>query len=127
MARLQPFKDRARTEFDRDPYLKDIVERNLEIAAQCCIDISHRIISLENARKPADYREAILRLGELDVLPADFARHLAPVASFRNVLVHEYTSLDWDQVYQMLQQMKELEKFAKFIRDWLHQRNAPVP
>jgi uncharacterized protein YutE (UPF0331/DUF86 family) len=41
-------------EFDQDPYLRDIVERNLEIAAQCCIDISHRIISLENTRYKRD-------------------------------------------------------------------------
>ena len=49
--------------------MRDIVERNLEIAAQCCIDISHRVISLEDARKPADYYEAILLMGELGVFP----------------------------------------------------------
>ena len=53
LARLKPLRDKPRHEFDQDPYLRDIVERNLEIAAQCCIDISHRIISLEDARKPA--------------------------------------------------------------------------
>ncbi len=55
LARLRPLKDKKRTEFDQDPYLRDIVERNLEIAAQCRIDISHHIISLENARNPIDY------------------------------------------------------------------------
>ena len=61
----------------KDPYLRDIVERNLKIAAQCCIDISHRIISLEKAQKPQDYHEAIIRMGELAVFPVDFARKLA--------------------------------------------------
>ncbi|WP_448337943.1 hypothetical protein [Chloroflexus aurantiacus] len=28
------------------------MERNLEVAAQCCIDICHRIITLEGAQKP---------------------------------------------------------------------------
>jgi uncharacterized protein YutE (UPF0331/DUF86 family) len=55
LARLRPLQDKPRTAFDEAPYLRDIVERNLEIAAQCCIDISHRIISLENARKPTVY------------------------------------------------------------------------
>lgn len=50
LARLEPFRDRARTDFDEDAYLRDIVERNLEVAAQCCIDICHRIISLEKPR-----------------------------------------------------------------------------
>jgi uncharacterized protein YutE (UPF0331/DUF86 family) len=38
-------------EFDHDAYLRDIVERNLEVAAQCCIDIGHRIIALVRSPK----------------------------------------------------------------------------
>src|SRR5512138_3181481 len=98
LARLEPLRDKSRADFDADPYLRDIVERNLEIAAQCCIDISHRIIALEQAAKPRDYYEAILRLGELGVLPAAMARQLAPLAGFRNILVHEYVGIDWDEV-----------------------------
>jgi uncharacterized protein YutE (UPF0331/DUF86 family) len=119
---LQPFRDKARIEFDQDPYLRDIVERNLEIAAQCCIDISHRIISLEGARKPADYYDAILSMGELGVLPAEFARHLAPLAGFRNILVHEYLTVDWDEVYRTLHHLEDLERFAELVRRWLRQR-----
>jgi uncharacterized protein YutE (UPF0331/DUF86 family) len=40
LARLQPLRDKARIDFDEDPYLRDIVERNLQVAAQSCIDIS---------------------------------------------------------------------------------------
>ncbi len=119
LARLQPLKERARTDFDADPYLRDIVERNLEIAAQCCLDISNRIISLESARKPVDYYDAILRMGEIGVLPPDFARRLAPLAGFRNILVHEYLQVDWDQVYRHLQQLDDLLEFAELVRRWL--------
>lgn len=118
LARLEPLRDRPRTDFDQDPYLRDIVERNLEIAVQCCIDISHRIISLEGARKPVDYYDAIVRMGELGVLPADFARHLAPLAGFRNILVHDYLDVDWDEVYRTLHRLEELERFAEFIQRW---------
>ncbi len=78
LARLDPLRNKSRSDFDKDAYLRDIVERNLEIAAQCCIDISNRIISLEKAQKPRDYHEAIIRMGELGVLPSEFARSLAP-------------------------------------------------
>jgi hypothetical protein len=30
LARLQPLTDKARGDFDEDPYLRDITERNLE-------------------------------------------------------------------------------------------------
>ncbi|HEX9017534.1 MAG TPA: DUF86 domain-containing protein [Chloroflexota bacterium] len=119
MARLEPLKARSRADFDTDPYLRDIVERNLEIAAQCCIDISHRIIALERAEKPRDYYEAILRLGELGVLPPAFARELAPLAGLRNALVHEYVGIDWNEVYANLQKLDDMTRFAAFIRTWL--------
>ncbi|PJF24064.1 MAG: DUF86 domain-containing protein, partial [Phototrophicales bacterium] len=47
LARLTPLRERPRSDFDVDPYLRDIAERNLEVAAQRCIDICHRIIALE--------------------------------------------------------------------------------
>jgi len=122
LARLEALQDKPRQDFDQDPYLRDIVERNLEIAAQCCIDISHRIIALENARKPVDYFEAFLILGELGILPSGFARELAPLAGFRNILVHEYLVVDWDHVYSYLQKLDDLQQFRETVRIWLQKR-----
>jgi uncharacterized protein YutE (UPF0331/DUF86 family) len=119
LARLRPLQNRTRTDFDKDPYLRDIVERNLEVAAQCCIDICNRIIALEGVAKPVDYHDAIIRMGQIDVLPPEFARDLAPIAGFRNVLIHEYVRLDWDEVHKNLQQIGDLERFARLIRTWI--------
>lgn len=119
LARLAPLCDRPQTDFSNEPYLRDIVERNLEVAAQCCIDICHRIIALEGAQKPRDYHEAILRMGELGVLPPDFAEQLAPIAGFRNILIHEYLAVDWDEVYDNLSNLDDLSRFAALVRVWL--------
>jgi len=119
LSRLEPLRNKSRSDFDKDAFLRDIVERNLEIAAQCCIDISNRIISLERAKKPQDYYEAFIRLGELNVLPEEFARNLAPIAGFRNVLVHEYLGVNWDEVYKNLQETDDLARFAALVREWL--------
>lgn len=130
LARLRPLTNEPRTSFYKDPYLRDIVERNLEVAAQCCIDICNRIIAVEGAEKPTDYSDAILRMGQIGVLPADFARELAPIAGFRNVLVHEYVQLDWDRVYRNLQESSDLALFADRIRAWLRKKgetDAPEP
>ena len=122
LARLEPLRNRPRSEFDKDPFLRDIVERNLEITTQYCIDISNRIISLEKAKKPQDYYEAFIRLGELNVLPAEFARKFAPIAGFRNILVHEYLGVNWDEVYKNLQKINELAQFAEIARGWVLRR-----
>ncbi len=123
LARLRPIQTESRAIFDQDLYLRDIVERNLEIAAQCCIDICHRIIALEGAEKPIDYHDAIVRVGQLGVLPPEFARELAPIAGFRNILVHEYVQLNWDEVYRNLQQLGDLERFADLVRHWLLEKD----
>jgi len=122
LQRLEPLQGKALAEFYHDAYLRDIVERNLEIAAQCCIDIANRIVSLEGAAKPRDYYESILRLGELEVLPTDFAERLASIAGFRNILIHEYLTVNWDEVYKNLQRLDDLYKFADYVRTWLKGR-----
>jgi uncharacterized protein YutE (UPF0331/DUF86 family) len=123
---LGALKARSRAACDADPYLRDIVERNLEVAAQRCLDICHRIISIEKALKPGDYREAFLRMSELGVLPPKFARKLAPIAGFRNILVHEYLGLDWNEVYSNLQKIDDLVKFAEYISEGLKARSNPT-
>ena len=67
MRKLEPLREKEKEELRADPYLQDIVERNLEVAAQACLDIANRIISLEQLEKPRDYYEAILRLGEAKI------------------------------------------------------------
>jgi uncharacterized protein YutE (UPF0331/DUF86 family) len=126
LARLEPLKNKSLADFQEDAYLRDIVERNLEVAAQCCIDTCNRIIALENLRKPADYYEAFMILGEARILSMDFAKNIAPIAGFRNVLVHEYLKLDWELVFENLKKIDELAEFYGSIRQWLNSKGAKV-
>ncbi len=129
MRRLEPLRTKLLDEFFQDAYLRDIVERNLEIAIQCYIDIANRIISLETAPRPRDSYESILWLGELGVLPMDFARKLTPMAGFRNILAYEYLAIDWHLVYEHLRRLDDLYRFMEYIREWLRghlERRYPV-
>ena len=93
LVKLGPLREKALVDFLKDPYLQDIVERNLEVAAQAVIDIASRIIAVEQIEKPADAYGAILRLGETSILPMDFAQHLAPLAGFSKhsrARIHQY-------------------------------------
>jgi uncharacterized protein YutE (UPF0331/DUF86 family) len=115
LTRLEPLKSKPLEEFLQDAYLRDIVERNLEVAAQACIDIYHRLIAMGDARRPADYYDAFMIVGEMGVLPADFAAHPVSVAGFRNILVHEYLRVDWGLVYANLQRLDELHRFRDYV------------
>ena len=124
LKKLEPFEEKEIDEIIQDPYMQDIIERNLEVAAQAVIDIANRIISIEEFEKPRDYFEAIMRLGEAKVLPLDFAQKLAPIAGFRNILVHDYLDIDWNEVYSNLHQMKDLSQFMKYVKNWMKTRNV---
>jgi uncharacterized protein YutE (UPF0331/DUF86 family) len=121
LQKLEPLRHLPTDNLLADSYLRDAAERNLEVAAQCCIDISNRVILLENALRPATSYESLLRLGEIGVLPMDFARSLAPLSGFRNILVHEYLDVDWNEVIRHLQHLGELTTFANLIRQWMEQ------
>jgi len=122
LIKLEPLKEKSKEEFFRDEYLQDIVERNLEVAIQSCIDIANRVISLDELEKPKDYYGSIIKLGEENILPYDFAQELAPIAGFRSILIHEYLDIDWDEVYKNLQKIDQFYKFIDYIKRWLSQR-----
>jgi len=122
LVKLEPFKEKSKEEFYQDEYLQDIVERNLEVAIQSCIDIANRIISLDELEKPKDYYGSFIRLGEESIIPYDFAREFAPIAGFRNILIHEYLDIDWDEVYKNLQKLNQFYKFMDYVKQWLSQR-----
>lgn len=124
-SRLEALAGHARAEFDADPVLRDVAERNFEVAAQCVIDVAMRMISLEQAPRTSDGAQAIRRLAEIGVLPADFAARLAPIAGFRNVLAHEYLDVDWDIVHAHFGKLDDLRAFARAAREWLRRRGGP--
>jgi uncharacterized protein YutE (UPF0331/DUF86 family) len=108
----------------KDPYFQDIIERNLQVAAQSVIDIANRIISLDALKKPRDYYEAILILGQAGILPSDFAQKLAPIAGFRNILVHDYLEIDWEEVNSNLQHIGDLETYMQHVKNWMREQES---
>jgi uncharacterized protein YutE (UPF0331/DUF86 family) len=100
--------------------LRGAVERYMEISLACMIDICEMIISSERLKRPETYREAILILGQHNILPMAFAEKLAPAAGFRNILVHLYMNIDLEKLYSHLQNdIDDLELFAEYIARYL--------
>ena len=124
LKKLKPFRSMQKDEILKDPYFQDIIERNLQVAAQSVIDIANRIISLDALKKPRDYYEAILILGQAGILPSDFAQKLAPIAGFRNILVHDYLEIDWEEINSNLQHLGDLESYMQYVKNWLRKQES---
>lgn len=121
---LKGYQTHSLEDLKKDVTLRGAVERYLEVSLESCLDIGEMIISKERARKPETYREVIEILGEIGVLPEDFADKFAPAASFRNILVHMYSEIDIEKVYGYLQNnLEDINKFAKFIAEYLRKKS----
>ena len=124
LKKLKPFRSMQKDEILKIPYFQDIIERNLQVAAQSVIDIANRIISLDALKKPRDYYEAILILGQAGILPSGFAQKLAPIDGFRNILVHDYLEIDWEEVNSNLQHIGDQETYMQHVKNWMREQES---
>lgn len=94
--------------------LQDIVALNLERAVQVCVDIAAHVISQTEHPPPATMAEGFARLADLRIISREIAGRLQKAVAFRNILVHDYTAIDWAIVHSII--TRHLTDFAQFAR-----------
>lgn len=117
---LKGYQSHGKEELEVNHTLRGAVERYLQLALECTLDIGEMIISKEGFRKPERYREVIEILGEEGILPREFAERFAPSMGLRNILVHRYAVIDLDELYQHLQDdLEDFNIFAKCVAKYV--------
>ena len=126
LLRLEQFlrKLRELSKVNLDEYLKneaaqDRAERNLQLAAQICIDIASHVIADQGYRAPYSYGDIFTVLQEEGLLPQELAGTMRQIAGFRNILVHDYLEIDPKIVYESLKKIDDFKKFAEYVITWL--------
>lgn len=109
-----------RKQFLAEDFVRRAIERYLQLSIEATLDISDQIINEENLRKPTEYKDNILILGEQGILPKSFAARFSRAAGFRNILVHDYVRLDKEKVYEHFKKdVVDIEKFIKAVLIYL--------
>ncbi|WP_227767265.1 type VII toxin-antitoxin system HepT family RNase toxin [Zhaonella formicivorans] len=104
----------------QDPLKYWGLERGLHISIECIIDIANIIISSADLGKPETYRESIQKLGEFGIIPPEFAKKLARMVAFRNILVHDYSKIDDNVIVSILRNdLDDFIEFIKYVNVWL--------
>ena len=85
----------------------------MQMSCQCALDIGSHILAGDERAAPQDYRETITKLSEIGVLPREFAERFARVAGFRNLLVHDYATVDPGEVERNFS--AGLEDFRRYV------------
>lgn len=88
--------------YQADARARDVVERNVQIAVQALIDLGDDLISLRGWGRPATAPAAFSVLAQRGVLSRSLADSLRRWIRLRNVLVHEYATIDSRRVHQAL-------------------------
>jgi uncharacterized protein YutE (UPF0331/DUF86 family) len=101
--------------------LQDIVSVNLERAVQNSVDIAAALLANADAGSlavtMADGFVALQRLGVIDTSLRDRMKN---AVGFRNILVHEYTSIDWGIVHDLSSHhLQDFQDFVRAIDAWL--------
>lgn len=98
----------------------------IKFSLACAIqDVSrialHITTALGIARVSDNEAESILALGKDGIIPQDFAEEIKGMPSFRNRLIHDYLSTEFDvkRLYENLQRLDDFRKFASYITEWM--------
>lgn len=99
-------------EYRADWKVQRIVERTLQMLIETCADIASHIVADNDMRIPTSYADTFRVISEHDVISPDLLSVMERMAKFRNILVHQYESVDAEIVILVLR--KHLGDFNAF-------------
>ncbi|MEJ2567858.1 MAG: DUF86 domain-containing protein [candidate division WOR-3 bacterium] len=104
---------------------REIYTKNEKLSTQFRVKVMEQFLDLkpaveEGERNINNYTDIIRQLGETGIIPGEFAKSIEGMAGLRNILVHEYVSVDLDVIADILQRrLDDFEKFISLIRKYL--------
>ena len=117
---LKKLKKIPKPEFLKDKKTQYASMYAMIVGIEAICDIGNHILAQYFNQAADTYKDIILLLGEVGVIPKNFSQKSAQMTDFRNILIHLYLKIDPAQVYQNLQ--KAPAEFTKFSQYFLKSR-----
>lgn len=112
LGQIGEFADIGLEAYQRDWKTQRIVERTLQMMIETCADIANHIVADGKMRTPVSYADTFRVLAENGVISENLFPVMEKMAKFRNIVVHQYESVDAEIVLLILR--KHLGDFALF-------------
>lgn len=107
--------------------IQDVFVLNLQRAVQSAIDLASHIISDENLGLPSDMKENFILLKRHNILSEEISKKLQSMVGFRNLCVHDYTSIDVEVLKSILKNhLSDLEEYIQFILKFIASKTNPA-
>lgn len=104
-----------------DPDLQAVVERNLQVCIQACIDLGLHLLADLPAPLPETSREVFRALGSLGAIEPSLAAELERMAGFRNILVHGYAALAPEKVHGVLSNLDDVREYVRQVTAFINE------
>ncbi|MGB9859149.1 MAG: type VII toxin-antitoxin system HepT family RNase toxin [Moorellaceae bacterium] len=118
----------SREEFLTNEDAIDIAENRLRRALEALFDLGRHLVVKSGLGVPADYRSIIEKLKDAQILPADFAQKIIGMAGYRNRLIHEYSKVTPEELYEILEnRLNDLTLFCHYIVSYLEKASKEQP
>lgn len=117
---LRTLKGTTAKELIEDVDKRAKAERFLQLAIEACVDIAEGLIVDQRLPAPADSAEAIEILGKEKIIDSIFAKDFAKAVGLRNILVHDYIDIDYEEVADKINnRLGDFDRFAQEVANFL--------
>jgi uncharacterized protein YutE (UPF0331/DUF86 family) len=109
---LRQIGSTSKEAFIEDKILIGSAKYYLQVSIEVCLDVAGHIIASERHRAPKDYADSFSVLNEAGIISSEQCKKLRKMAKFRNRLVHLYSEIDDEYIYDIIQ--RNLDDFNNF-------------
>ncbi len=113
LRRIEEKKTQTLDELRVDPDRRDIIVLNLERTVQACVDVATHFIAFSSFPAPPTMSDSFDLLQRQGLIPESLALRLRKAVGLRNILVHEYTKIDWHILWVVIE--NHLSDFKDFV------------
>ena len=111
--------------YQSDSRAKAFVERYLHLAIEEVMDIANHFVSFYKWREPIGYRDLFLILKEHGIISEKYLPTFQNMASFRNMLMHRYETIDDELVFGIFKErLDDFELLITLVVNWLESQKG---
>jgi uncharacterized protein YutE (UPF0331/DUF86 family) len=103
------------------------LERALYLAIQDMLDVVAMLLTVQERAQAETYRDMVRKLSERGVFVQADADACLAMASFRNLLAHEYVRFEYQRLLSYAAHMDDFEAFARDVILYLDRTDETPP
>lgn len=116
LKRVEKYQDMDMQTFINNEDALDIVSHNLFLALQYMIDMGTHIIADDDLGDVSFLSDIATIFERQRIIPADFTPELKSMFGLRNIIAHEYASVDYKRIYHIIMNnLKDIYLYLDYI------------